>query len=347
MEALPAGSATATPRVAPGPYERFLTEFAVRAPTTGLFFARLGKFFSRWLLTRQDWLSDAALEALRETAGRLLDTSDRTPPVAGDPRCLLQGPNRPERELIFGQLFNSILNFSLTTPAGWMAVNDFFVTNHPAGDNASGASVTGVGIVLRLRPQDPAVVACDAVVHGEGWPTTLPVLRIQLGSHGRMYPYSLLEEMLLAEIALSVRVRGLGNVLMQNNLGPLDPSKPFTASLARTRSRARTSPTSRSTSNGRDCPRAKGVSARTTRATTLTCATAASPHTPASFATASGTWQGHPGACACSTPPMPQGVCARTRAGYSARRPCGPRGGRTTPPRTSSLAHATGSTASS
>ncbi|KQV85606.1 baseplate J/gp47 family protein [Rhizobacter sp. Root1221] len=227
MEALPVGSATAAPRVAPGPYERFLTEFAVRAPTTGLFFARLGKFFSRWLLTRQDWLSDAALEAVRETAGRLLDNGDRTPPVAGDPRCLLQGPNRPERELIFGQLFNSILNFSLTTPAGWMQVNDFFVTNQPAGDNTSSASFTGVGIVLRLRPQDPAVVACDALVHGEGWPTTLPVLRIQLGSHGRMYPYSLLEEMLLAEIALSVRVRGLGNVLMQNNLGPLDPSKPF------------------------------------------------------------------------------------------------------------------------
>jgi len=213
-----------SPRAA-GYYELFLVELTVRAPTRALFFSRLGKLFSRWLLARTDWLSDGSLQALRETATLLLGESDRQAPVAGDPRCLLQGPNRPERALIFGQLFNSIFSFSLTTSTGWMPVNDFFVT---ADDTATRASpFAGVGILLRLRPQDSPVVGCSTTVHGAGWPTEQPVLRIQLRPQGRLYPYSLLEETLLAEVALTVRVQGLRDVVMHNNLGRLDPSKPF------------------------------------------------------------------------------------------------------------------------
>jgi hypothetical protein len=209
---------------APGFHEQFLTELAVRAPTRALFFARLGRLFSRWLLAHGDWLTDDALAALRETADRLLDERDRTPPVAGDPRCLLQGPNRPERELIFGQLFNSILSFGLTTPAGWLPVTDFFVT---AGSKAPTGAFSPLEIVLRLRPKDPAVTGCSAALHGPGWATELPVLSIRLRSQGRLYPYSLLEEMQLAEATLVVRVTGLRDVVLNNNLGRLDASKPF------------------------------------------------------------------------------------------------------------------------
>jgi hypothetical protein len=216
---------SATPPPEPGYYELFLIELTVRAPTRALFFARLGKLFSRWLLARTDWLSDASLQALRETASRLLGETDRPAPVAGDPRCLLQGPNRPERDLIFGQLFNSIFSFSLTTPTGWMPVNDFFVV---AGDTPGHSSpFTGINVVLRLRPQDPAVVGCSPAVHGPGWPTEQPVLRIELRPQGRLFPYSLLEETQLAEVALTVRVQGVRDVVMHNNLGRLDASKPF------------------------------------------------------------------------------------------------------------------------
>ena len=208
----------------PGWYELLLTELTVQAPTRALFHARLGRLFSRWLLARSDWLSADSLQALRETAGRLLDESDRPAPVAGDPRCLIQGPNQPERMLIFGQLFNSIFSFSLSTASGWMPVNDFFVT----ADNTSGhGAFTGIGVVLRLRPQDPAIVGCNAAVHGAAWPTEQPVLRIQLRPQGRLFPYSLLEETVLNEVSLTVRVQGLRDVAMHNNLGRLDASKPF------------------------------------------------------------------------------------------------------------------------
>jgi hypothetical protein len=48
--------------------------------------------------------------------------------------------------------------------------------------------------VLRLRPQDPAIVGCNAAIHGADWPTEQPLLRIQLRDQGRLCAYSLLEE---------------------------------------------------------------------------------------------------------------------------------------------------------
>ena len=223
-QALARQTAAAPSTTAPGSHELFLIELTVRAPTRDLFFARLGKLYARWLLAQQDWLDDAVLAALRETAGRLQDAHDRPAPVSGDPRCLIQGPNRPERELIFGQLFNSIFSFELTTTTGWMPVNDFFVTSSPAGPARACAALS---VVLRLRPQDPAVVGCEAALHGAGWPTELPVLRVRLRSQGHLYPYSLLEEMQLTEVTLAVRVQGLRDVVLHNNLGRLDASKPF------------------------------------------------------------------------------------------------------------------------
>lgn len=207
-----------------GLYERFLLELTVRAPTRELYFRRLGKVFSRWLLAREDWLTEPRLKALRDTAARLIGETDRPAPAAGDPRCLLQGPHRPERALIFGQLFSSIFRFHLSTPNGWLPISDFFVDRGEShGNGACGA----LRIVLHLRPQDPAVVGCSTGVHGAEWPTEQPVLRIQLCDEGRLHPYSLMEDVVLTEVSLAVRVQGVRDVVMHNNLGRLDPSKPF------------------------------------------------------------------------------------------------------------------------
>lgn len=207
-----------------GLYERFLLELTARAPTRELYFRRLGKLFARWLLAREDWLTDARLQTLRDTAARLLGETDRPAPVPGDPRCLLQGPHRPERALIFGQLMSSVFRFHLSVPTGWLPVHDFFVDRSPGH---GGGACTALRVVLRLRPQDPAVVGCSAAVHGAEWPTEQPVLRIQLSDEGRLHPYSLMEDVVLTEIAMAVRVHGVRDVAMHNNLGRLDPSKPF------------------------------------------------------------------------------------------------------------------------
>jgi hypothetical protein len=213
-------------------HDAFLVELTASAPTQELFFARLGKLFTVWLMSHDDWLDEAMLAGLRDTASRLLDETERTPPTAGDPRCLLQGPNRPERALIFGQVFNSLFEFALSTEAGWLAVSDFYVASgdpppRPGELRQLAGRFAPVDVVLRLRPHDPAIVGCDPAVHGSALDTTLPVLQLRLRSDGRLYPYSLLEELLLHEATLSVNVRGARELLLDNQLGRLDASKPF------------------------------------------------------------------------------------------------------------------------
>jgi hypothetical protein len=53
------------------------------------------------------------------------------------------------------------------------------------------------------------------------------VLCLRLRSHGRIHGYSLLEDLLLAETTLNVRVAGLRDLFVHNQLGRLDANKPF------------------------------------------------------------------------------------------------------------------------
>jgi hypothetical protein len=209
-------------------YPLFLTELCIASPSAELFRARLGRLFARWLLARGDWLSERQLQALRDTATALLGASERTAPTLGDPRCLFQGPDRPEdgihrpeRELIYAQFFNSFFSFSLSTPAGWLEVTDSYVAA------ATGSPLPGLQIVLRLRPEDPPITACTPATHGPDWPTEQPLLCLRLRSHGRIYAYSLFENVLLADVTLNVQVWGLRDIVLHNQLGRLDPGKPF------------------------------------------------------------------------------------------------------------------------
>jgi hypothetical protein len=219
-------AAQVEPLLLDGPdcYDAFIAELTFAAPTQALFFDRLGRFFSRWLLSAKDKLSDEWLSELRDTARRLDVTTDQAAPVAGDPLCLMLGPHRPERELIFGDIFNSLFNLSLTAADGWMPLSDVFVV---AAEVGAGNALSGLRLVIRLRPEDPPIVGCSAGLHGNEWQTRLPVLRVIFRRHGRLYPYSLLDDFLLAEAHLTVRVKGLREVILHNQIGPLDPTKPF------------------------------------------------------------------------------------------------------------------------
>ena len=208
-------------------YERFITELTIQAPTEELFYKRLGRLFTRWLLARGDWLGDQALKDLRASAERWLRPQHRrTAPVAGDPRCLIYGADnvRPACALICSQYFNSFFDFSLSTPTGWTVVSNVVVRPVEAGAESASPSLQ---VVLTLSPDDPPVTGCVAALHGAGLTTELPVLRIQMHGHGRIYPYSLLADLRLTDVKLNVQVQGVRDLVLYNQIGRLDASKPF------------------------------------------------------------------------------------------------------------------------
>ncbi len=215
-----------------------LLERACAAPTRAEFATALGRLLVRWLFDAEDRLDDAALAAIRDAAQRVGavaasqaaadhgdDAGGRRDPGAGDPLSLLWGAHRPNRELMLDQLCNGVFEVSLSSAQGWHAVADLAVLR-PQPALEAGAS--GLTLVLKLPIAAPAIVACRRELHGDGWPEGQPLLRLQLGRQARLYPLSLFDGVGLAALALDVRVNGLRELSAYNQLGRLDPSKPFT-----------------------------------------------------------------------------------------------------------------------
>jgi len=198
-----------------------LRDAVLRAKTPEDFREAFGNLVPQWLLAggnggKDDGgkddvggdLRDTDWISIRDASMRLLGT--KLP-------ALFDVPGKPNRALIFDRLLQGAFRLSLSTAAGWWTVEGRL-------DRAAGA---GLSLLIRLRADAPAITGVDPAVHGAEWPTRLPVLRLEVATQGRLYPYSLLARLPLAEVELRVCVRGVRDVRLANNLGRLDPTKAF------------------------------------------------------------------------------------------------------------------------
>ncbi|ANH67118.1 hypothetical protein [Mitsuaria sp. 7] len=194
---------------------RSLRDAVLRAKTADAFRDAFGDLVPQWLLAggdaatpSPDDLRDTDWVSMRNAAHRLLGE--------GLP-AMFDGSGPPHRALIFDRLLQGAFRLSLSTATGWWTVESRL-------DRAAGA---GLSLLIRLRADAPAITGVDPGVHGAEWPTRLPVLRLEVATQGRLYPYSLLARLPLAEVDLRVCVRGVRDVRLANSLGRLDPSKAF------------------------------------------------------------------------------------------------------------------------
>lgn len=177
-----------------------------------------GRLLGHWLLSGSADFTEPQLRRMRLAAHRELQGRMPQAHSVGDPLVLLADAQAPQRVLVFEQLFHGLLKLHLSAANGWLEATDADVDRLPEG---------GLSITLRLRPDAPAIVGCEPAVHGADWGTRLPVLRIELGTQGRLYPYSLLADQPLTEARLRVSASGVRDIVLHNNLGRLDPTKAF------------------------------------------------------------------------------------------------------------------------
>jgi hypothetical protein len=194
----------------------FLLARCLATEQPALLAQRLGRLFAVWLCGAAE-PREADLAALRAHARRVFKASDDKEPAVDDPLSLIYGRRPLERSLVFDRVFRGLWRARLSTEQGWLAVDEVFAERGPGGV---------VELSLRLRPEQPAIVACQATIHGPDWPA-LPVLQLQLQPQTRLHAYSLLQQLPLGGIGLAVQVRGLRQLWLHNQLGRLDPSKPF------------------------------------------------------------------------------------------------------------------------
>lgn len=81
--------------------------------------------------------------------------------------------------------------------------------------------------VLQLGAGDGAVVAYDDGMLGDGFSTVYPVVKLVLDDQTSSYPYRYFQQIEVAKLALTVKVGGMRNLILENDLGVLNPAKPF------------------------------------------------------------------------------------------------------------------------
>ncbi len=216
------------------PWLLYLLARCLHAQTAPALHAWLGRLFAVWLCASHAELAPDALLRLRQHVAAVL--ADELPDPAqqvdvDDPLSLLYADKPLERSLVFDRVFRGAWAASLSSTEGWLDLPEVFALHvgvplPTRSREAAPAGQPGFMLRLELGADLPAIVAATPALHGEGWPA-LPVLQLRLQSRSRLFASSLLQQLPLEAVLLAVQVRGLRALQLHNQLGRLDPSKPF------------------------------------------------------------------------------------------------------------------------
>ena len=117
---------------------------------------------------------------------------------------------------------------SLTTEDGWFETAE--ITKTLAFSIAPNLLI----LLVALDGEDPAVIPYDADIHGEGFDTPDPVMKVEfafgvnpVSTFFSTLAYGLMRNVTFNELRLQVYTTGVRNLVLRNEFGDLDPSKPF------------------------------------------------------------------------------------------------------------------------
>lgn len=120
-----------------------------------------------------------------------------------------------------GDAIHGLLNVSVTAEKGW--------TDHktvsPVITIISDKS-TELAIEFSIAADEPAIVAYNTAIHGSGYITNKPVLKILFNSKLKI-GYNNFKKANLASGTINVEVKGMSNLQLENDFGLLNSKKPF------------------------------------------------------------------------------------------------------------------------
>lgn len=123
-------------------------------------------------------------------------------------------------------LLPEVFSVFLTGESGWIKAE------FPASDafQYTTGEINRLSITVKLQPTAKPVVTYDSELHGENYLTDLPVMRLIVQTQGTGFSvYQQLHTAELAKIGIDVDVKGMKDLVVENDLGRLDASKPFQA----------------------------------------------------------------------------------------------------------------------
>lgn len=124
------------------------------------------------------------------------------------------------RERLLNKYLETAFVLELTTESGWLKIQRYDVADDEPGR-------IHLKIITSLSSEAGAVIAYDRELHGEGWETELPLLKLKVNAEATINVYSLLQTYCLDTVTVKAEVTGARNIVAFNNISQLDPSKPF------------------------------------------------------------------------------------------------------------------------
>jgi hypothetical protein len=124
---------------------------------------------------------------------------------------------------IFNSVMTACFRPAVTTATGWYDIADCSVAMKDCDPSAT----LRIAFQMTLKDDAPAIRPYNAVVHGPGFDTTLPVMRFCLDPQGAIYGYSLFCDCMVEEILIESTVSDATRIVAWNQFGQLDTSKPF------------------------------------------------------------------------------------------------------------------------
>lgn len=172
-----------------------------------------GRIFSYYLLSGKAFLSTARRAKLLSLAEKYGGGNDTY-------RTLLT----ESWQDLFYRLFKRPFAITLSGVNGWLPVNEYLVS--PAIEDDYGIN-SGLKVKLSLGHNVESIIACDTELHGEQCGSELPVLNLGLNPEASFYAYSLLNSVDVNSVEVEVVVSGVRELAISNQLGRIDPAKPF------------------------------------------------------------------------------------------------------------------------
>lgn len=124
----------------------------------------------------------------------------------------------------FLRAFKDMFHISATSAEGWLALPAYKPSFYLLDDSLPEGSL---GIRLRLAHDVAPIVPYDPAIHGESWPSQLPVFRFLLNPEACEYGAELLQRLVVRQIRIDVVVDDCRKLVLQNQIGPLSAMAPF------------------------------------------------------------------------------------------------------------------------
>lgn len=129
-----------------------------------------------------------------------------------------------QKQQAFLKIFRDMFVVSLSTKDGWQELAEYL----PSYSGVDEQQKKNRLVITFFLPEDfPAVISYDREIHGDGYETLLPVVRMILNPRSYLYSYGILSKLKLARIRIDVAVEGCRMLQLYNNIGQLSSLTPF------------------------------------------------------------------------------------------------------------------------